>query len=85
MSLMDYIVFDTDNKLYTIKDVEKLIKDNINPHENYHKPLFCSYCNNPIYFREATPNRSAQLCHFKNQSCFIKQIYKKKVKRSVEE
>ena len=50
MSLMDYIVFDTDNKLYTIKDVEKLIKDNINPHENYHKPLFCSYCNNPIYF-----------------------------------
>jgi hypothetical protein len=80
---MDYIVFDTDNKSYTIKDVEKLIKGNINPHENYHKPLFCSNCNNPIYFREATPNRSAQLCHFKNQSCFIKRKYKKKVKRSV--
>ena len=78
-------VFDTDNKSYTIKDVEKLIKDNLNPHENYHKPLFCSICNNPIYFREATPNRSAQLCHFKNQSCFIKRKYKKKVKRSVQE
>ena len=72
MSLMDYIVFDTDNKLYTIKDVEKMINDNINPHENYNKPLFCSYCNNPIYFREATPNRSAQLCHFKKSRLFYK-------------
>ena len=26
---MDYTVFDTDNKSYTIKDVEKLMNDNI--------------------------------------------------------
>ena len=82
---MDYTVFDTDNKLYTIKDVEKLMNDNINPHENYNKPLFCSYCHNHIYFRQATQNRSAQLCHFKNQNCFIKRKRKNKIIQPIQE
>jgi hypothetical protein len=82
---MDYTVFDTDNKSYTIKDVEKLMNDNINPHENYHKPLFCSHCHNNIYFREATKIRSAQLCHFKNQNCFIKRKRKNKINQPIQE
>lgn len=70
--MTEYFVYDKHYNLFSVYDVEKIINDNIKPQENYNIELFCSCCHNNVYFRAATPKRKAQLCHFKNTSCFIK-------------
>jgi len=67
---MTNFVYDNNHIIYNVYDVEKIIKSNINPADNYNISLYCSKCNQQIYFREATTKRKAQLCHYKNEKCF---------------
>ena len=70
--MTEYLVYDKNNNSYNVYDVEKIINDNIKPQDKYNIELFCSICDNNIYFRAATSKRKAQLCHFKNTSCYRK-------------